>query len=133
MSYGSALEAAGAKILAMKHFGSWQGDWWAKIALPSGSVGWTHGWFGSCSHCDAFQSEFGYESGLCEEHQYEDAKTPCEACAATEASYQARLKAFGERYLDDLYTQEEAEREANRDSDWDGEASQMLAWLKANA
>lgn len=31
MSYENALKAAGAEILEFGQFGSYQGDWWAKV------------------------------------------------------------------------------------------------------
>ena len=50
MSYCQALEAAGAKILQFKSFGSYQGDWWAKVEY-NGEIGWVAGSYGSCSGC----------------------------------------------------------------------------------
>jgi len=46
MSYQIALEAAGAKILAFKEFGSYQGDWWAKVTYKN-EMGWIKGCYGS--------------------------------------------------------------------------------------
>jgi len=31
MSYDEALKAAGAEVLLYESFGSYQGDWWAKV------------------------------------------------------------------------------------------------------
>lgn len=78
MSYQSALEAAGAEVIQFEYFGSYQGDWLALVRVD-GALGVVEGWYGSCSYCDAFESEFGYsESG-------ED--------------YQERLADFGRGYL----------------------------------
>ena len=59
MSYQEALEAAGATVHAFEFFGSYQGDWWAKVTY-NGETGWVHGSYGSCSGCDAFEAEFGF-------------------------------------------------------------------------
>jgi hypothetical protein len=40
MSYIKALEQAGAKVLAEKRFGSYQGDWVVKLSY-NGASGWT--------------------------------------------------------------------------------------------
>jgi hypothetical protein len=102
MSYKSALEAAGAKVLAMQYFGSYQGDWLAKVVFD-GETGWVAGSFGSCSYCDGFQREFDY----C----YEDET----------ADYQERLRLFGLGYLSALATQEQQEAICKRQLPADGE------------
>ena len=43
-----------------------------------------------------------------------------------------RMKEIGEKYLDDLYTQEEAENRASENLDWDGNAQEMLDFIKNN-
>jgi hypothetical protein len=135
MSYVTALKAAGAEVLAEQQFGSYQGDWWAKVAFE-GKLYWVHGAFGSCSHCDAFQSEFGYdESDRCEEHRF-DYDTPeqkaCEACKTSAADYQTRLAEFGRSYLvGNEFTQEEAEKDASEYLS-SGDSSKALEFLKAN-
>lgn len=129
MSYREALEAAGATVEAFKRFGSYQGDWWAKT-----SEGWISGAYGSCSGCDAFEAEFGYESSRCDEHQYDyDAKPDCADCQLNAASFQDRLIAFGSEYLCNPLTQEDAEKEAARNIEWDLGATEMVEWLKAHA
>ena len=57
MGYQLTLEKAGAKIIAFNEFGSYQGTWGA-IVEYNGKKGLVIGSFGSCSYCDAFQSEF---------------------------------------------------------------------------
>lgn len=57
MGYRQALEAAGAEIEEYKEFGSYQGTWFA--VLTNGNI--VEGAYGSCSGCDAFESEFGYK------------------------------------------------------------------------
>lgn len=58
MSYKKCLELAGAEVIVFQYFGSYQGDWWAKVRY-NGQMGWVNGSFGSCSACDAFEFEFG--------------------------------------------------------------------------
>lgn len=129
MGYESALEAAGATVHKFKSFGSYQGDWWAKVTF-NGQDGWAHGYFGSCSYCDAFDREFDYGYD-CDEHRYLSGdKTGCAECVRLEADYNARLKTFGLRYLTELYTQEEAEKEASSNLEWDMDATAMLNWIK---
>ena len=132
MSYEDALIAAGATVHVMKEFGSYQGDWWAKVTF-NGETGWVHGWYGSCSGCDAFYAEFNYEDKYgCEVHTYRPHKD-CPACKAAEATYQERLAQFGRSYLDDLYTQDEAIKVASENLEWDSDAEEMVDWIKENA
>lgn len=109
MGYREALEAAGAIVLAYEEFGSWQGDWLAKVEY-NGKIGWIHDYFGSCSGCDAFEAEFGWKDPTYEE-----------------------LAEFGRRYLENLLSQEEIEKEVASDYDWDLEAESMLKFVKDNA
>jgi hypothetical protein len=113
MSYEQALKAAGVTVHEFKEFGSYQGDWLAKVTLPDGRAGWIKDYFGSCSSCDAFEAEFGWS-------------------ADEEPGYRDRLRAFGERYLDGLLTQEEAEAECAKDAEWSLEDAEMLEWLKSH-
>ena len=90
MGYCEAMEFAGAEVLEYQSFGSYQGDWFAKV-LFEGKIGWVHGSYGSCSHCDAFESEFDYDRGPeCSEHRYEDGSEGCEHCHAAKADYDKR-------------------------------------------
>ena len=110
MSYYSALTAAGANVIAFEYFDDWQGSWIALVEYR-GERGWVQGSFGSCSYCDAFESEFGWD-------------------AAEEADYQQRLASFGESYLGGLQTTAQvlAEHEAN--TRWDDEAEQIVLWVR---
>ena len=110
MSYGSALEAAGATVLEFETFGSYQGDWWAKV-FYNGKMGWVNGSFGACSFFAAFESEFGYN----------DPATP------------EKLAEFGKGYLDVLLTQEEAEKSASENLSWDSGAEKMVKFIKDNS
>jgi len=136
MSYKMAMERAGAEILAFQSFGSYQGDWLAKVKYE-GRTYWVHGNYGSCSGCDAFQAEFGYDDREhCAEHCYEQSTdhSDCEACKQALKSYYDRLSSFGKCYLvRGEMTQEEAEKYASKHLEWDADAQEMLDFLKANA
>ncbi len=110
MSYEEALVAAGAEILAFQQFGSYQGTWFA-LCKHNGKTGWVTGSYGSCSGCDAFESEFGYE----------DEDKP---------DYKDRLRDFGKGYLEPLLTQEQALNEASENIRWDDEAQHMVKFVK---
>ena len=129
--YAKALSVAGAHVLNYKEFGSYQGDWWAKVRYQ-GNVGWVTGCFGSCSGCDAFEAEFGYGESWCEVHGYSHNKD-CNKCKENEAKIKLELKSFGESYLADILSQEEAEKIAAKHIKWDCEADGMLDWIKRNS
>jgi hypothetical protein len=99
MGYCEAMEAAGAKVLAFQEFGSYQGEWYAKVEY-NGEVGWVQGSYGSCSGCDAFEGEFGYT-------WYDDLSED------EKAEYQRRLADFGRTYLDTILPQEKQEELLN--------------------
>jgi hypothetical protein len=130
MSYQKAMEAAGATVLDFESFGSYQGEWWARVR-HEGSEFWVNGSYGSCSGCDAFESEFGYGSHHYHGGRYVDEpETPdtCEDCAAL----QRKLADFGRTYLDQRLTQAEAEAGAAKYASWDHEAPAMVAWIQAH-
>lgn len=132
MSYKEAMEAAGAEVIAYEEFGSYQGDWWAKV-LYKGEIGWVKGSFGSCCGCDAFQAEFDYAEADCADHAY-DHQDDCAECQQAKSKYDKHLAEFGRGYLDDmLLSQEEAEKIAAENIEWDSDAQEMVDWLKANA
>ena len=110
MGYITALQEAGATVLAEGTFGSYQGNWYAKVEYQ-GETLLVGGYYGSCSHCDAFQAEFGYFD---EESE----------------SYQVRLAEFGHGYLTDPLIVEKEISDAKRDADWDGDSREMLRWLE---
>ncbi len=135
MSYELALEEAGAKVLEFKSFGSYQGDWWAKVEY-NGEIGWIAGSYGSCSGCDAFEAEFGYGSEHCDEHRWtyvEVVTDSCSECIEERNHFKKKLASFGKVYLDTLYTHKEAIKEAGRYSDWDSDAHDMVQWITENA
>ena len=110
MSYQQALEAAGARVLAFEQFGDWQGSWVALVEYQ-GQRGWVQGAFGSCDYCDAFQSQFDWDSDF--------------ACE----DVQGRLVQFGRNYLDDLQTTEQLLSQYNAYADWDSESGNAIAWV----
>lgn len=109
MSYSQALEAAGAEVLAYKEFGSYQGDWYAKVNLGGAAI-LIGGAFGSCSGCDAFQAEFGWED--------ED-----------QPDYHERLAAFGRKYLTDPLDPVKARADAVEQSVWDMDSLDVIRWF----
>ena len=110
--YQKALEAAGANVLAFEHFGDWQGSWVALVELPTGERGWVQGFFGSCDYCDAFQSQFDWDSDF--------------ACE----DVQQRLAQFGRTYLSDLQTTEQVLRQYDADASWDEESENVAFWIR---
>lgn len=60
--YIEALTAAGLHVTDYETFGSYQGQWMARVVTPAGMIGYVHDWYGSCSVCDAFESEFSYSN-----------------------------------------------------------------------
>lgn len=132
MGYEKAMEAAGATVHGFERFGSYQGDWWAKVTFE-GRTGFVNGCFGSCSYCDAFESEFGYSDPRCETHEWDsEGAKDCSGCMVAEAEYEDRLAAFGKEYLDNLMTGEQALAAAGKNIEWDHDAEEMVAWVKAN-
>ena len=129
--YCQALIFAGAEVLAFKTFGSYQGDWIAKIKL-NGEILWIHDYYGSCSGCDAFQSEVDIEW-----HQHEDGKTvwgidgfkeDCEACQKMKTQYAD----FGKKYFEDTVSYEKLLENVGKNIEWDYEAQEMVDWVKNN-
>jgi len=110
MSYQSALIAAGARVIAFQEFGSWQGEWYALVEYR-GEQGWVQGSFGSCSECDSFEAEFGWD-------------------AEQEGDYQSRLASFGESYLGGLQTTEQVLSQLAETSSWDSEAEDAIFWIR---
>ena len=134
MSYEESLQAAGARVLAFEHFGSYQGTWYAKVVF-NGRTGFVTGSFGSCSGCDSFQAEFGYHENKCSEHSYEyDEKllNSCVDCQAAKTEYQTKLANFGRGYLDNFLTYDEIMADAKKNSDWDMTSGEMVSWVESH-
>lgn len=59
--YAAAIAAAGYVVTDFEYFGSYQGNWIARVyssAYPNEKF-WVYGAYGSCPGCDAFEAEFG--------------------------------------------------------------------------
>lgn len=115
MSYRQSLEAAGARVLAFEYFGDWQGSWIA-LADYNGEQIWIQGSFGSCTHCDAFEAEFGLTDI---DEQSED--------------YNLRLADFGRSYLESPIQFDNLLRRYLADSEWDFEAQDIVFWIRETA
>jgi hypothetical protein len=132
MEYKEALEYGGAVVHCFESFGSYQGDWWAKVTYQN-ITGWVHGYFGSCSGCDALQSEFDCDSHVCKNNDYytpiwEGFIDGCEECE----KIKIRFSEFGKKYLDEILTQEQAELQASENIEWDDDATEMLKFIQDN-
>ena len=110
MSYQDALTAAGANVIAFQEFGDWQGSWVALVDYK-GERGWVQGSFGSCSHCDSFEAEFGWD-------------------AEEEDDYEQRLASFGESYMGGLQTTQQVLSQFERSSEWDLDAEDAIFWIR---
>tara|TARA_Y100000034_G_C6844347_1_gene382330 strand:- start:821 stop:1240 length:420 start_codon:yes stop_codon:yes gene_type:complete len=133
MGYSTALEAAGAKVLDFKEFGSYQGTWIAKVVFQ-GSETWVMGSFGSCEVCDTFQADFGYSEGRCEEHRHDfKPGKDCSKCEDALGIYNKKLKDFGLGFFTDGgLTQEDIEKEVGRNAEWSYEDKEASEYVKAN-
>lgn len=130
MSYETALEAAGAKILQFKEFGSYRGDWYALVEY-NGERGWLAGNYGSCSACDSFQAEFGWDyDEYCDEHRYSHVPT-CSACVAKKETLRKRLADFGKTYLDGFCDVDLLLKNLDNSGEWDEESKEAAAWIRS--
>ena len=133
MSYETALQAAGAKVIEFKSFGSYQGDWYA-LAEYNGERGWIHGFFGSCSGCDAFEAEFDYdEKEHCDQHEYVNNPPPCAGCDEAKAKYDAKLAEFGRPYLEGMSKPDLLLAELDERAEWDDESREAATWIRSLA
>lgn len=113
MSYRSALVAAGAEILEFQEFGDWQGSWVALVEY-NGERGWVQGSFGSCTECDSFQAEFGWDDD-------------------TEEDYEQRLADFGRPYLDGIVSTDFVLFYYSEHAEWDSDAEAAMTWIRETA
>lgn len=124
MGYREALEAAGATVLAYEEFGSYQGDWLAKVSFQ-GDTFWVCDCFGSCSGCDAFENEIGDlmddEGNYIWDYDHPKKKTA--------------IAKFGARYLEpqERKTEQEVMNMAQENASWDSDADDMIAFIKAHS
>jgi len=121
VSYELAMERAGAEVLLYKEFGSYQGDWLAKV-IYEGKQMWINGSYGSCSGCDSFQAEFDNCSHDCDGNGgdyynpvHSNRFYKCNRCM----EILEKLIEFGLNYINNYaFTQEEMENKLNKDSDY---------------
>lgn len=120
--YQEALEAAGAKVLAFDKFGSYQGDWIAKVEYD-GQTFWVHDYYGSCSGCDAFEGDLGY---YWEGSQYNDYDS--------REAYDRAVAEFGKQYLEpsERMTYDEIHKYASQHKSWDSDAEDMIKFVEAH-
>lgn len=135
MSYKDALIAAGAIVHAFKSFGSFQGDWYAKVEY-NGRKGWIRDYYGSCSWCDPLEGEFENVqkpeeiNGI---YIVDFQQVPQDVFLKAQKEYDLKLASFGLQYLSEIITQEEAEKIASENKDWDMSSDEMLSFLKENS
>lgn len=106
--YEGALKAAGAKVICMEYFGSYQGDWFAAVEYKDKRF-FLHAPYGSCSGCDNYEGTFRYSN-----------------------ADPVLLKEFGESYLEDEFTYDKALEIASKNIDWDDNAPTMVSWIKSH-
>ena len=111
MSYNTALKAAGFTLLDYKRFGDYQGEWVAEVITPDGVHGYIHDWYGSCSVCDAFEADVGWEPWGDDEDEQKE--------------YDAKVEQFGKKYIDTQITKEQV---LNSVSSW--HKDEVSAWLR---
>lgn len=106
-TYEELLKDICEEVYCYGEFGSYQGDWYAKVKY-NGKICWIHGLYGSCSGCDWLQAQYWKKDAY------------------------AIRQSFITEYLEPsmILTQEEAEKEASKDIDWDFEADEVLAFIK---
>jgi len=141
MGYRLALDANDVVVREYKEFGYCQGTWIA--VLEDGRF--VEGSYGSCSGCDAFQGEFGWNDDKIikqqdgkyyhDNHYWDESEEITEEKANEENSmYDARLKSFGKGYLNSSETKAEIvaryKRKCEEDYAWDDD-KEILQWLKA--
>lgn len=143
MGYFSSLEAAGAKVLGYQTTGSYQGTWGA-VVIYDGKLGLVTGAYGSCSMCDSFESEFGYDNDCkvyyheendkyyANDYDYsEDNEITKESYDNQKAEYQNRLADFGRRYLHQIWDKFDIDnrlKNFNPDEWYDEEEKELLEW-----
>lgn len=119
--YDDLLRWHGAAVLAYQKFGSYQGDWYALVEWE-GRRFWIHDYYGSCSGCDALESETGYHY----HYSYKKYPNPCPECGKIEHNFHALARG----YLGSPMTYEEVIAYAAKNGAWDVSAEEMVSWIK---
>lgn len=104
--YWGALVAAGATVHVFQEFGDYQGTWIALVTYGL-ETGWINGSYGSCSGCDAFQAEFGYEKESFD-----------------------KIADFGETYLGTIISADAMKKQFEKDSEWDDDAASIIKFIE---
>ena len=115
--YEDALKMAGAEVICFERFGSYQGDWWAKVRFQ-GKEGWVNGSYGSCSGCDEIESL----DNCWEDH-------PEESCPKCQGVLK-QITAIGERDLESILTKDAAVKKASDGLELDLDAQEMVDYIK---
>lgn len=142
LTYDGVLEFSGAEILSWARFGSYQGDWCAKVKFKDEEF-WLHGYFGSCSVCDSLQAEiewfpnsyedykFWYNSNWHEDPDLSDVHEDLFVKQAEE--HIQSVKDFGLRLLNNCREEwESLYKQAKEQSEWDSEGDDMVKFLENN-
>lgn len=139
MGYSEALEANGVEVTELKHFGDYQGTWIARLADGR----FVEGSYGSCSVCDSFQAEFGWNDDYLEKQKDgsyyrnnwidpEDLLTEEQANEHNE-KVREKLKTFGYSYLSGAETKEEITERFRKKTEeeyaWEDD-KEIYEWLK---
>lgn len=111
--YHLALDCAGVEVLDYETFGSYQGQWIAKVRFPNGETYFVSDYYGSCSGCDAFEAEFGWS-------------------ADKEPNYAHKLRDFGREFLTNCRTYEQALAEFSEHV-YGADDEALLAWIREHA
>jgi hypothetical protein len=116
MGYAHALRTAGATIIEFKETGSYQGTWGAIVDF-NGQRSLVTGYYGSCSYCDAYQSQFDRyssdepvfdeETGKYYSNRWQEQEITKEAYDADQEEQKQALIDFGMSYLRNPNTKED--------------------------
>jgi hypothetical protein len=130
MGYKETMEMAGATVHSFREFGSYQGDWLAKVTWK-GELGFVRGSYGSCSGCDAYQSECdGLGHAVGEEGYHNPSWGDCvEGCEKCEQGKRT-LAGFGRRYLNSMMPAKGIIKELEEGMEWDYDKTETLEKLR---
>lgn len=140
MGYSEALQAAGAKVIEYREFGSYQGSWGAVIDY-AGEKKLVIGSYGSCSGCDSFQASFSYsevpteKDGKYYRDSWTDDEIEREEYDTLKKQYDTKLSDFGSHYLNTKLDKADIENRLQgfNDEDWfDSEEKEMFTWALAH-
>ena len=142
MGYIECIEMAGAEVLGSKFAGSYQGTWGA-VVIYEGNRRLVTGAYGSCSGCDAFEAEFGWndpETHFNEnENKYYNSRWDFspeneitkEEYDRIQEDHNRRLIEFGKSYLCNFWDKWDIEnrlKNTNPDEWYDMEERELLTW-----